>query len=111
MLDAINNCTFATNIRYMELRLREILKERKMTIAQFSELSGITQANISNYMQGRISPTLDTLSKIADALHIEVTELFKKKNDVVFMAKYDDKIIEIKKDDIIEMIKNKNITK
>lgn len=93
----------------MELRLREILKERKLTLAQFSEISGITQANLSNYMQGRISPTLDTLSKIADALRIEVTELFKKENDVILMARYDGKTIEIKKEDLIELIKNKYI--
>lgn len=58
----------------MALRLREILKERNLTVAQFAEMSGMSQSNISNYMNGNISPTLDTLHKIANALDIEITE-------------------------------------
>lgn len=89
------------------LRLRDILKERKLTIAQFSEMSGISQSNISNYMIGKISPTLDTLKKIADSLDIDITELFKKKDTVVLMAKFGDENIEISDEDLLEFIKKK----
>lgn len=91
----------------MTFRLREILKERQITIAQFSEMSGISQSNISNYMIGKISPTLETLSKIADTLNIEISELFKKKEDIVLTAKYDGKTIEIDKKDLLAFLKSK----
>lgn len=89
------------------LRLREILKERQITIAQFSEMSGISQSNISNYMIGKISPTLDTLNRIAAALNIDITELFKKKDDVVLVAKFGDTAVEISNEDLLEFIKTK----
>lgn len=91
----------------MIFRLREILKERKITVGQFAELSGISQSNLSNYMIGKISPTLDTLNKIAETLNIDITELFRKENDVILMARYEDKFVEINKSDLLEFIESK----
>lgn len=104
----IKNAIFATKYFYqMTLRLREILKERKITIAQFAELSGISQSNLSNYMMGKVSPTLETLNKIADALNIELTSLFKNDEDIQVYAKYNDMTVEINKEDLIEFIKTR----
>lgn len=89
------------------LRLREILKERQLTIAQFAEISGISQSNLSNYMIGKISPTLDTLSKIASALDIEITELFKKKEDIILIAKVNGHTYEISNEDLLDFIKQR----
>ena len=91
----------------MQIRLRDILQDRNLTIQQFSELSGISQSNLSNYMNGRISPTLDTLNKIADTLNIDLTELFKKRDNVSLYAKIDDKLIEIDNEALIEYLQNK----
>ena len=60
-------------------------------------------------MSGKISPTLDTLNKIADALDIDITELFKKREEVVLMAKYEGKTIEIDTEDLINYIKTREI--
>ena len=45
----------------------------------FAQMSGISQSNLSNYLNGNISPTLDTLKKMAFFLEIDVVELFKEK--------------------------------
>ena len=57
------------------IRLKEILKDKGLTMVQLAELSGITPSNLSNYTNGKVSPTLETLNKIADALNIDITEL------------------------------------
>lgn len=91
----------------MVFRLREILKNRHITIGQFSEMSGISQSNLSNYMMGKVSPTLETLNKIANALNIEITELFKKEEDIVLLARIGESEVEISKDELLNFIKSK----
>lgn len=60
----------------MSLRLKNILKERGTSISAFASIVGITQANMSNIVNGKSSPTLDTLERIATALNVPITELF-----------------------------------
>lgn len=64
----------------MSLRLKEILKDRGESITAFASKVGITQANMSNIANGKSSPTLDTLERIASALNIPITELFEESN-------------------------------
>ena len=71
----------------MDLRLKEILAQRGLTLKTFAQMSGISQSNLSNYLNGNISPTLDTLNKIATNLNIEVVELFKEEEQIEFYAK------------------------
>lgn len=89
------------------LRLREILKERHITIGQLSEMSGISQSNLSNYMTGKMSPTLDTLNRIAMALNIEITELFEKEEDIVLFVKYRNRMVELSRKELINYLRNK----
>lgn len=91
----------------MELRLKEILSLRHITLKDFAASSGISQSNLSNYLNGNISPTLDTLNRIADNLDIEVTELFKEKDSIELYAKYAGILYPITKDDIISIITDK----
>lgn len=91
----------------MELRLKEILAQKGITLKDFASTSGISQSNLSNYINGNISPTLDTLKKIASYLGIDVVELFREKEDVELYAKYNGELYEITKEDIIGMIQKK----
>lgn len=91
----------------MVFRLREILKDRKITIGQFAEMSGISQSNLSNYMMGKVSPTLETLNKIANTLNVDITELFKKEEDIVLLARIGDNEVEIRKYELLSFIKSK----
>ncbi len=92
----------------MELRLKEILAQRGVTLKDFSLSSGISQSNLSNYLNGNISPTLDTLKKIANHLGIEVVELFKEKDDLGLYVKHDGILYPISKKDVLEIIKKKS---
>lgn len=91
----------------MELRIKEILSQRGITLKEFAGASGISQSNLSNYLNGNISPTLDTLKKIAVCLNVDVVELFKEKEEIELYAKYDGILYPISKNDIINIIKDK----
>ena len=91
----------------MELRIKEILAQKGLTLKEFAASSGISQSNLSNYLNGNISPTLDTLKKIAAHLDVDVVELFKEKDDVQLYARYDGILYPISKEDIIGIIKDK----
>lgn len=95
----------------MELRLKEILAQRGITLKDFAQMSGISQSNLSNYLNGNISPTLDTLKKIASFLSIDVVELFKEKDDVELYVKHDGFLYPIKKNDILDIISKKQSSK
>jgi len=90
--------------------LRDILKERGLTLKAFSDISGISQPNLSNYINGNISPTLDTLDKIAKSLDLEVQDLFHQRDSVVIFAKVNGRSYRITEQDILEIIKTKNGT-
>lgn len=91
----------------MDLRLKEILAQRGITLKEFAMTSGISQSNLSNYLNGNISPTLETLKKMASSLNIDIFELFKEKDDVELYAKVDGILYPINKNDIVSVIQNK----
>lgn len=71
----------------MELRIKDVLKEKKMTVVSLAGVIGITQPNMSNIVNGKSTPSLETLEKIASALNVPVTELFEQpKNDIVSLT-------------------------
>ena len=91
----------------MEFRLKELLSQKGIPLKDFAATSGISQSNLSNYINGNISPTLDTLKKIASHLGIDVVELFKEREEVELFARYNGELYPITKDDIISIIKMK----
>ena len=92
----------------MDLRLKEILAQRGITLKEFAQSSGLSQSNLSNYLNGNISPTLDTLKKIATNLNVDVVELFREKDEVEIYAKYDGILYPINKSDILDIISKKS---
>lgn len=60
----------------MFLRIKEISKAQGVSITKLAELVGITQPNMSNIANGKTSPSLDLLERIAFALGVSVPELF-----------------------------------
>ena len=60
----------------MELRIREILESKEVKVSSLAETVGITRANMSNIVNGKSTPSLETLEKIANALEVDITELF-----------------------------------
>lgn len=66
------------NIKYyiMKLRLKEILEEKGLTSAAFSEMVGVHKVSISYIINGKQMPSVETLERFADALGVCFTDLF-----------------------------------
>ena len=92
----------------MKLRLREILKDRSMTLKAFSELSGISQPNLSNYINGNVSPTLEMLTRISESLEVSITELFEESDTLELYVRYKGKMYKITANDIINLLESKS---
>ena len=87
--------------------MKEILSERGITLKEFSITSGISQSNLSNYINGNISPTLDTLKRMASNLNVELIELFKEKDDIELYVKHEGVLYPISRQDILDIVKKK----
>ena len=68
-------------------RIRDLCKEREISINKLATISGITQSTLNNIIQGtNKSPGLTTLYRIATGLNMTVAELldFPEMNETVF---------------------------
>lgn len=54
---------------------REIRERRGYSLNRLQDVTGISRATLSNYQAGRVSPPLNRLLAIADALHVSLDEL------------------------------------
>ena len=59
-----------------KLRIKELLQEADITQAELAQLVGIARPNLSNIVNGKTNPSLSTLESIANALGVEIAELF-----------------------------------
>lgn len=58
------------------MRIKDVCKEKGITVSQLAKKMGIKQESLSRAING--NPTLETLEKIANALNVDITDLFKK---------------------------------
>ena len=65
----------------MDLRIKEILKERNITQQQLADMLGVTRSAITQQLSGK--PSMTTLEKIAEVLCVEMWELFKSKAEIL----------------------------
>lgn len=69
----------------MNLRIKEVIKERGLSIQELADKIGINRVTLSNSING--NPTVETLNKIADAVGVQVTELFEQsKSDAASLS-------------------------
>ena len=62
-------------------RIKEILKEKDITVNQLSEMLGVSRQALSKQIQGKM--LVETAEKIAEALGVEMWELFASKSDII----------------------------
>lgn len=62
----------------MELRIKEVLKEKGLTAVWLASEIGIAQPSMSNIVNDKTKPSLETLDRIAFALNVSITELFER---------------------------------
>lgn len=58
-------------------RMREIRKNKDISIVELAKTIGVSKSLISQVERGEILPSLSTLEKVANALEIDITEFFK----------------------------------
>lgn len=58
----------------MALRIKELCKEKHITIAEIADRIGINKVTLSQSLNG--NPTLSRLQEVADILNVSVSELF-----------------------------------
>lgn len=90
-------------------RIKEILKEKGMTMLQLAEELGIHRTNLFTSLSG--NPTLSRLEEIAKILDVKLTDLFRedegvKEKKLMGFVEYDDKIYKINAvEDLEELLK------
>jgi len=66
----------------IRMKLKEILQEKNMSMSKLSRLSDLSFSTISRIINDeKYSPTLNTLERIARALHVEVSDLYEQVPD------------------------------
>lgn len=67
----------------MKLRIKEIIKEKGTTMSEVAERIGTKQAALSRAVSEDGNPTLSLLTRTADALGVDITELFSPKQPII----------------------------
>lgn len=66
------------NLSWKNNNLKEILKRRGITQAEFAEELEITQGSLNHYIQNHRQPDLDMICKMCNILKLEkIDDLFK----------------------------------
>ena len=71
----------------MKSRIKELLKSQGLTISELAMMIGTTQTSVSRMLSEDGNPTYDTLVKIANALHVEIQELFSNDKNILTCPK------------------------
>lgn len=89
-------------------KIKEILKDRGMTMQQLAERLGIHRTNLFTSLSG--NPTLSRLEDIARILDVKVTDLFReddriKEKKLMGFVEYDNKIYKINSiEDLVDLL-------
>ena len=60
----------------MKILLKDIMKSQGITYRYIEEKSGIPKSTLCNIANEYVSPTIETLERIAAGLEIRITDLF-----------------------------------
>jgi len=66
----------------MNLRIKEILQQKGKKAVWLSKGIGVTDVNTRNIINGVVTPKLETLVKIAEALNVPLWQLFASPEEV-----------------------------
>ena len=59
----------------MKILLDKIMLSKNLTIRQVSNLTGISKSSIQRIMNNEISPSADTLERLAKGLKVHISDL------------------------------------
>ena len=64
---------------YIEILLKQVRQRKKVTLSRLSEKSGISKTHINDIENNIKGPSLFVMIRLAKALDVEITELYKVK--------------------------------
>lgn len=62
----------------MKILIWKVRREKHVSVEELAGKTGIGRSTLYNYENGLFSPTIDALEKIADALGVQIEELYEK---------------------------------
>jgi transcriptional regulator with XRE-family HTH domain len=65
----------------MSLRIKELIKEKGLSVQELADRMGISRVGLSQHING--NPSVEVIGRIAEALGVEMYELFKSKSEIV----------------------------
>ncbi|MBX9955152.1 helix-turn-helix transcriptional regulator [Peribacillus simplex] len=91
-------------------KLRTLRSDKGISSTQLEHLSGISQSNISKIERNAISPTIETLLKISEALEISIIDIFEinedTPSDLVNLINTAKKLSPVQRQKVTEMIQS-----
>lgn len=78
------------------LRIKEVAKDKNVGIGELANRIGIAQPSMSNIVNEKSMPSIETLQKIADSLEVHISELFERPDDNCFRCPKCGTTLEIK---------------
>ena len=61
----------------VEILLKEIRKEKNITLDELSKMTGMSKGHLSKIERRETEPTITSLARIALALNVDITKLYK----------------------------------
>lgn len=65
----------------MEILVWKVRKEKNISLQELSQKSGVSIGGLSDIENNKVSPRVNTLEKIADALEVDISALMRKQKD------------------------------
>lgn len=62
-------------------RIKEIISSKGETIKNVAERIDVAPPNLSNIVNGKVTPSIEMLQRIASALDVHISELFESPDD------------------------------
>lgn len=66
----------------MNVRIKEIMQEKGVSSVKMADMIHVSKVTISNLINNKTMPSIDTLEKIATALDVPIWQLFASPSDV-----------------------------
>lgn len=63
----------------MKILLNKIRREKGITLEKLAGLSGISKSTLNNFENGRTSPNMNQMERIAEVLNVRIEELYESK--------------------------------
>lgn len=60
----------------MKILLSKIMYEKKLSVRQVSIMTGVSKSAIGKIMNGEVSPTINTLERLAKGLKMHISDLY-----------------------------------